>query len=126
MWIRRTASASAGATESTVSFSVRSSAGGSGTVLVHTISSTSGWSLSRLSAPAANSPCVQATRTEAAKQLKTGKMTTQILPLGTFYPAEEYHRDFAKRNKAHYTAYREGCGRDRRLAQVWGGAPAAH
>jgi peptide-methionine (S)-S-oxide reductase len=68
----------------------------------------------------------EATRTEAAKQLKTGKMTTQILPLGTFYPAEEYHRDFAKRNKAHYTAYREGCGRDRRLAQVWGGAPAAH
>jgi len=62
----------------------------------------------------------EATRTAAAAQLKTGKMTTQILPLGEFWPAEEYHRDYAKRNKAHYAAYRAGCGRDRRLAQVWG------
>ena len=63
----------------------------------------------------------EASRADAAKLLKSGKMTTQVLPLGDFYPAEEYHRDFAKRNKAHYTAYREGCGRDRRLVQVWGG-----
>ncbi len=63
----------------------------------------------------------EASKADAAKLLKSGKMLTQILPLGDFYPAEEYHRDFAKRNKAHYTAYREGCGRDRRLVQVWGG-----
>ena len=66
----------------------------------------------------------EASRADAAKLLKSGKMVTQILPLGDFYPAEEYHRDFAKRNKAHYTAYREGCGRDRRLVQVWGGVSA--
>ena len=62
----------------------------------------------------------EATRAEAAKELKTGKIVTQVLPLGVFYPAEEYHRDYAKRNKARYAIYREGCGRDRKLAQVWG------
>jgi len=39
----------------------------------------------------------------------------------TFYLAEEYHRDYAKRNKLNYFAYRTGCGRDARLKQVWGG-----
>jgi peptide-methionine (S)-S-oxide reductase len=52
--------------------------------------------------------------------LKTGKMTTQILPLKEFWPAEAYHRDYAKRNPLNYAAYRAGCGRDRRLAVVWG------
>jgi len=60
-------------------------------------------------------------RAEAAKRLKTGKMVTQILDLKTFWPAEEYHRDYAKRNKLNYFAYRTGCGRDQRLKQVWGG-----
>jgi peptide-methionine (S)-S-oxide reductase len=59
-------------------------------------------------------------RAEAAKKLKTGKMTTQVLNLAEFWPAEEYHRDYAHRNKLNYSAYRLGCGRDRRLAQVWG------
>ncbi|MEP9827817.1 peptide-methionine (S)-S-oxide reductase, partial [Staphylococcus aureus] len=36
-------------------------------------------------------------RAEAAKRLKTGTMKAQILPVQTFYPAEEYHRDYAKR-----------------------------
>lgn len=63
----------------------------------------------------------EASRAEAQKQLKRGTMKTQILPLGVFYPAEEYHRDFAVRNSAHYNAYRTGCGRDERLKEVWGG-----
>ena len=49
----------------------------------------------------------------------TGKVIVPILPLGDFWPAEDYHRDYAKRNKADYDAYREGCRRDQRLAQVW-------
>lgn len=60
-------------------------------------------------------------RAEAAKRLKTGTMKAPILALQTFYPAEEYHRDYAKRNKLNYFAYRTGCGRDARLKQVWGG-----
>ena len=43
-----------------------------------------------------------------------------VLDAATFYPAEEYHRDYAKRNKLNYEVYRMGCGRDRRLAAVWG------
>ena len=68
----------------------------------------------------AQKAAAEATRAEAAKRLKMGTMTTQILPLQTFWPAEEYHRDYAHRHVAAYTYYREGCGRDRRLVQVWG------
>lgn len=62
------------------------------------------------------------TRAEAAKALKTGRMTTRILPLGEFWPAEPNHRNYAKRNPAQYAIYRASCGRDRRLSQVWGRA----
>lgn len=56
----------------------------------------------------------------AAKRLKTGTMKTPVLPRVTFWPAEPYHRDYARNNKVEYHLYRTGCGRDRRLAQVWG------
>jgi peptide-methionine (S)-S-oxide reductase len=48
------------------------------------------------------------------------KIVTPVLPLGEFWPAEEYHRDFAKNNKASYDTYRKGCGRDAVLRKVWG------
>lgn len=48
-----------------------------------------------------------------------GRVVTSVLPLGAFYEAENYHRDYARRNPAHYAAYRAGCGRDRVLRQVW-------
>jgi peptide-methionine (S)-S-oxide reductase len=57
---------------------------------------------------------------DAQKDLKHGKIIVPILPLKVFWPAEEYHRDFAVRNKEHYDEYRAGCGRDARLRQVWG------
>ena len=47
-------------------------------------------------------------------------IVTQILASGPFWPAETYHQDFYKKNPDHYHAYREGCGRDRRLQQLWG------
>ena len=39
---------------------------------------------------------------------------------GTFYPAEEFHQDYHSKNSTQYLFYRYGCGRDRRLGQIWG------
>jgi peptide-methionine (S)-S-oxide reductase len=43
-----------------------------------------------------------------------------ITDASTFWPAERYHQDFYKTNPDHYRRYRQGCGRDRRLEQLWG------
>jgi len=37
-----------------------------------------------------------------------------------FWPAEDYHQDYAEHNALPYTYYRWSCGRDRRLDAVWG------
>lgn len=47
-------------------------------------------------------------------------IVTKITPLKAFYPAEDYHQDFYKKNPVRYESYRFGCGRDRRLAVLWG------
>ncbi len=47
-------------------------------------------------------------------------VAAQVLTAGPFYPAEEYHQDYAKKNPVRYGMYRTGCGRDRRLRAIWG------
>jgi peptide-methionine (S)-S-oxide reductase len=49
-------------------------------------------------------------------------IVTPVEMAGTFYPAEEYHQDYYKKNPVRYQIYRNGCGRDARLKQLWGDA----
>lgn len=56
----------------------------------------------------------------AASGRFTQPIVTEILPATTFYPAEEYHQDYYIKNPIRYSYYRTNCGRDARLAEVWG------
>jgi peptide-methionine (S)-S-oxide reductase len=50
-------------------------------------------------------------------------VVTEITLAGPFYAAEDYHQDYYKKNPVRYKYYRNGCGRDERLKQLWGALP---
>jgi peptide-methionine (S)-S-oxide reductase len=57
---------------------------------------------------------------ELMAQNKMHPILVQILPAKTFYPAEEDHQEYYKKNPTRYKFYRYNCGRDQRLKELWG------
>ena len=68
---------------------------------------------------AAQRQAAEASKAQVQKMFKE-PVVVAIQDAGPFYRAEEYHQDYHNKSSAQYRFYRFGCGRDRRLAQIWG------
>lgn len=61
----------------------------------------------------------QASLSALQKSGRFKQIYTELVPASTFYVAEGYHQDYAKKNPVRYRYYRTSCGRDARLKQLW-------
>ena len=56
---------------------------------------------------------------EKLKEFKQ-PIVTEIAKATQFWPAEDYHQDYYKKNPVRYNFYSNGCGRYSRLNELWG------
>ena len=49
-----------------------------------------------------------------------GEIVTEVTQAAEFYPAEDYHQDYYRKNPVRYKFYKTGCGRAARLKELWG------
>ena len=68
----------------------------------------------------------ESTKAEVMKQFPDQQVATVILDSGDFWPVAEYHQDYYKKNPIRYNLYRKGCGRDKRVKQIWGDEASKH
>lgn len=68
---------------------------------------------------AAQRQAAEASKAQVQKMFKQ-PVVVAIQDAGPFYAAEDYHQDYHNKSSAQYRFYRFGCGRDRRLGQIWG------
>ena len=64
----------------------------------------------------------EASKQEIVDSGRFDRVVTEVTAATTFYPAEDYHQDFYEKSPVRYKSYRIGCGRDRRLEELWGDA----
>jgi peptide methionine sulfoxide reductase msrA/msrB len=67
---------------------------------------------------------LESKRSLEASRVLGRPIVTEVTKLETFYPAEDYHQGFCRKNPGRYYSYRAGCGRDQRLQELWGKVPA--
>lgn len=71
-----------------------------------------------------HSPSQKAAAEKSKKELEesglfSAPVATLILPAAPFYPAEDYHQDYHRKNPLHYSHYRQGSGRDTFIKKNW-------
>jgi peptide-methionine (S)-S-oxide reductase len=61
-----------------------------------------------------------------SKRFPGKTVATEILDAKNFWPVEEGHQDYYKKNPVRYKYYRWNCGRDQRVEEIWGDEAVKH